>query len=112
MDHTLAALSALVQHREKPVLLIGSDDVVFAAPERVALDLVPGTRVSLFPMAKVRGASTGLKWPINDLTLAPNGRIGTSNVAEGPVTLTFEDPGCLIILPRAALEASLRALTG
>jgi len=112
LDHTLAVMSALVQHRDTPVVVLGGDDVIFAAPERISLALPTGTRVSLFPMTAVRGQSTGLKWPIDGLTLEPNGRIGTSNVAEGPVTLSFDAPGCLIILPRAALEPALHALTG
>lgn len=112
LDHTLAVMSTLVQYSAKPVIVLGRDDIFFAAPKHIDLDLEPGTRVSLFPMTVVTGTSTGLEWPIDNLTLQPNGRIGTSNVAIGPVTLTFDTPGCLIILPRAALVSALRALTG
>lgn len=112
LDHTLAALSALIQHRATPVIVLGDNDVVFAARDHLVLDLAPGTRVSIFPMSEVTGSSTGLAWPIDDLILAPNGRIGTSNVAEGPVTLRFAQTDCLIILPREALLTALHALTG
>ncbi|MEM7751994.1 MAG: thiamine diphosphokinase [Pseudomonadota bacterium] len=112
LDHTLAALSALAQHEGRPVIVFGEDDIVFAAPERLTLDLSAGTRVSLFPMAPIRGQSTGLKWPLEGLNLAPNGRIGTSNEATGPVTLKFDAPGCLVILPPEALPSALAALTG
>lgn len=112
LDHTLAALSVLAGHRGPPLLLLGQDDIVFAAPSRLTLEVEAGLRVSLFPMTQVTGRSTGLRWPIDGLTLDTVGRIGTSNESTGPVTLEFDAPGCLVILPRAALEASLRALTG
>lgn len=112
LDHTLATLSALVRFAEKPVIVLGDDDILFAAPARIALDIAAGTRVSLFPMAPIQGRSTGLKWPIDGLALASTGRIGTSNEATGPITLAFETPGCLVILPPEALPSVLSALTG
>lgn len=112
LDHTLANLSVLVQFDGPPVLVLGGADILFAAPPRLNLDVAPGTRVSLFPMVPVHGRSTGLKWRIDGLDLAPNGRVGTSNEATGPVTLDFDSPGCLVILPRAELPAALAALTG
>ncbi len=112
LDHTLAALSALVKHDGAPVIVLGEEDIVFASPKTVSLDLEIGSRVSLFPKARITGRSTGLKWPIDGLVLEPAGRIATSNEAMGPVTLDFDAPGCLVILPREALEAALRALTG
>lgn len=111
VDHTLAVMSALVQHRISPVLVVGGEDVIFAAPETLTLDLGEGTRLSLFPMSRIRGRSKGLRWPIDDLTLEPDGRIGTSNITTGPVTLEFDRTGCLVILPRAALAVALSALT-
>ncbi len=112
LDHTLAAFSTLVRQVGPPTLILGEDDVVFAAPSRLHMELEAGTRVSLFPMTKLTGRSTGLKWPIEGLSFDPLGRIGTSNEATGPVTLHFDAPGCLVIMPRAALAAVLAALTG
>lgn len=112
VDHGLAVWSVLARRIGPPTLVIGPEDVVFAAPKRVALDLAPGTRVSLFPMAPVSGRSTGLEWPIDGIDLSPMGRIGTSNRATGPVALSFDAPGCLVITPREALAAALAALTG
>ena len=54
----------------------------------------------------VTGRSAGLRWPIEGLHLAPDGRIGTSNEALGPVHLEFDAPGMLVILPRAALAVA------
>lgn len=112
LDHTMAALSVLARGLGPPTLMIGPEDVIFSAPARLALDLPPGTRLSLFPMAPVTGRSAGLEWPIDGLTLDPMGRIGTSNRVTGPVELAFDTPGCLVIIPRPGLAAALRALTG
>ena len=112
LDHTLATCTALVTHPGRPVIVLGTDDILFAAPDELTLNVAAETRVSLFPMAELTARSTGLMWPLDGLTLAPNGQIGTSNKAIGPITLSFDRPGCLIILPRAALETALAALTG
>ncbi|RMD46444.1 MAG: thiamine pyrophosphokinase, partial [Alphaproteobacteria bacterium] len=95
-----------------PVLLLDRSDVVFAAPPRLEIGAEPGMRVSLFPLAPVRGRSEGLRWPIDGLELAPGRRIGTSNEATARrVVVETEGPGLLVILPAAALEAALAALT-
>ena len=112
LDHGLAALSVLARRLGPPTFLIGPDDFAFAAPDALEIKLDPGTCVSLFPMAPVTGTSAGLKWPIDGLTLDPMGRTGTSNEATGQVQLRFNEPGCLIILPRAALPKAIQALTG
>lgn len=112
LDHTLAVFTALVQHAERRVVVVGAADLVFHAPARLALDLAPGTRLSLFPMAPVTGRSEGLRWPIAGLDFAPWGRIGTSNEATGPVRLEFDGPGMLVITPRAALAQVSAALMG
>lgn len=114
VDHQLACFNALVRHREQPCILLGKRDVVFAAPARIGLHLASGARVSLFPLAQVSGRSEGLRWPIDGLDFTPGGLIGTSNrVAEGhvgPVRLTFDRPGMLVILERSALRAAMAGL--
>lgn len=109
-DHELAAFNALVRYPQKRCVLIGAEDIVFAAPKRLRVAAKAGSRLSLFPMTPVCGESTGLKWPIDGLALAPDGRIGTSNIALGEVTLSFERPGALVIMPRAALVPAIEAL--
>ncbi|MFT6103787.1 MAG: thiamine pyrophosphokinase, partial [Paracoccaceae bacterium] len=54
--------------------------------------------------------STGLRWPISGLEFEPGGLIGTSNSANGPVGLEFDQPGMLVILPKAFLPCVLDAL--
>lgn len=108
LDHALAALTTLC-HDPRPVLLIGGEDVIFRAPRDLALELAPGTRVSIWPMAAVRGRSTGLHWPIDGIEMRPDGRVGTSNRATGPVRLALDGPA-LVLVPVAALDAALAGL--
>jgi len=112
LDHGLAAFNTLVARAERRCILIGPKDLAFAAPSTVDLNLRPGDVLSLFPMARVTGQSTGLEWPISGLEFAPDGRIGTSNRVVLPsVKLRFDVPGMLVILPRRRLDAAISALT-
>ncbi|WP_420568045.1 thiamine diphosphokinase [Thalassovita sp.] len=110
IDHMLACYSVLVQRHVLPCVLLSGAQIVFHAPPDLALDLAPGTLVSLFPMARVSGRSTGLKWPVDGLEMAPNGRVGTSNRATGPVRLQMDGPGMLVILPVETLPLVAKAL--
>lgn len=114
VDHQLANFNVLARRGEARCILIGKHDVVFAAPPEISLKLSPGSRVSLFPMSETTGRSRGLHWPIDDLTFAPDGVIGTSNRVgtdhAGPVELAFDRPGMLIMLPRTALSEAIAAL--
>ncbi len=111
LDHELAVYNALVRHAGRPAIVVGSDDICFHTPSELVLDLEAGTRVSLFPMAAVTGRSEGLRWPIEGLRFAPDGRVGTSNQSlVGMVRLEFDAPGMLVILPRAQLRPAIAAL--
>jgi thiamine pyrophosphokinase len=110
IDHQMAAFHALLRYRHMRCILLGSEDVVFLAPPKLALDLPSETRLSLFPMGPVAGHSEGLAWPIDGLNLAPDGKIGTSNWTIGPVRLKFSGAQMLVILPRRCLEPALFAL--
>ena len=111
LDHGLAAFSTLIARAERRCILIGPQDVAFAAPARIDLQVSPGDAVSLFPMARVTGHSEGLQWPIAGLRFAPDGMIGTSNRAVARrVVLKFDRRGMLVILPRRRLDAAIRAL--
>lgn len=112
LDHTLAALSALGRRPDATVVLWGPEDLAFLLPPRLTLELPAGSRLSLWPLGPVRVASRGLVWPTAGLELAPLGRIGTSNaVAEGPVALEPSGPALLAMVPVAALDAVLSALS-
>jgi thiamine pyrophosphokinase len=113
IDHHLAAMNALVKAADLPVVLLGGEDLCFLCPPELALDLPPGTRVSLFPMGPVRGRSEGLLWPVEGLAFDPTGRIGTSNAATGgPVRLGFDAPRMLVILPAGLLGPVVDRLRG
>ncbi|MCA8869803.1 MAG: thiamine diphosphokinase [Rhodobacteraceae bacterium] len=111
LDHSLAALRSIAAHGRFPVIALAGKDVVFLAPERLDLALPVDTRVSLFPLAPVKGQSTGLHWPIRGLDFSPLGRIGTSNrTSESRQTLSFDRPHMLVILPRHHLAEVVQAL--
>jgi thiamine pyrophosphokinase len=110
VDHELATLSVLVRRHATRCLLIGREDVIFAAPPVLDLEMAAGDRFSLFPLAQVTGRSEGLKWPIAGVPFAPNGRGGTSNQALGRVRLEMDGPGMLVMVPRARLAVALRAV--
>lgn len=110
LDHELAACLGLARHPDQPCLLLGAESVVCLVPPDLALDLAPGTPVSLIPLTRLRCQSDGLRWPLDALTLDPLGPPASSNEATGPVRLKPDAPALLLILPRAALDAALDAL--
>src|SRR6056297_1558951 len=110
LDHQLAAYNTLVRHPHRRCILLGSEELVFLAPPELSIDLPEGCEVSLFPLGAVEGLSEGLKYSIAGLNFAPDGRIGTSNHATGPVQLSLTAPKMLVILPEAMLEVAAHAL--
>ena len=111
-DHELAVMHVLVRRPERPCVVIGAETLVFLCPPELALDLPMGSVLSLFPMAAVGVVSRGLRWPTDGLVFAPDSRIGTSNEVAGPVMLCADAPAMLVILPREALKAVVRAFVG
>ncbi|WP_294612472.1 thiamine diphosphokinase [Roseovarius sp.] len=111
LDHQLAAYNTLVRHPWQRCILLGREELVFLAPPSITLDLDADCPVSLFPMGAVEGISDGLCYPIGGLNFAPDGRVGTSNTALGPVQLSLTAPKMLVILPQSALEEAARALS-
>jgi thiamine pyrophosphokinase len=108
LDHTLAALSAVLHFAgRRPILLVDAVDVALAQAGNVSLSLKAGERVSVHPLVPTGfRSSTGLLYPLDTLTLAPGGRIGTSNAAlGGPVGIVSADDVTpwLLILERSHL---------
>ncbi|MGR3504545.1 MAG: thiamine diphosphokinase [Paracoccaceae bacterium] len=110
LDHQLAVFNSLVRHHRQRCILIGKKELVMLAPPSLRLDLVPGAVVSLFPMGAVEAKSEGLQWPVGGLSFAPDGRVGTSNRATGPIWLAVTAPKMLLILPRDTLAPLTEAL--
>ncbi|MCE8513648.1 thiamine diphosphokinase [Ruegeria pomeroyi] len=108
VDHQLATFNAMVRHADRPCVLLGASEAVFHLPPRLELDLVPGDVVSLFPLVPVTARSEGLFWPLDGFVMAPDGQIGTSNRATGPVQIESDGPGLLAIVPRGALDGVIR----
>ncbi|MEM8842990.1 MAG: thiamine diphosphokinase [Pseudomonadota bacterium] len=111
IDHQLAVFNALVRHPDRNCIVVGPEDVIFAAPTSLMLDCPPAMRVSLFALREMRAMSTGLRWPIDEVRFAGDGELGTSNEAMGPVVLEVDGPGMLVLLPRSALDLVIDALT-
>ena len=109
-DHHMAACTALSRYVRQRCVLLGEDDLMFLCPPVLSLPVEPGCRVSLYPMGAVEGASDGLEWPISGINFAPDGRIGTSNRAVGPLNLSVTAPKMLVILPAETLVTVVRAL--
>ena len=108
-DHELAVMHVLVRLPERPCVVIGPESLVFVCPPDLSLDLPVGSVLSLFPMGRVGVVSQGLRWPTDGLVFAPDRKIGTSNEVTGPVVLCADAPSMLVILPREALAAVVRA---
>ncbi len=111
LDHELAVYNAMVRHPAQRCIVIGSQDIAFHAPRSLDLTLPEASRLSLFPMGRVQGRSTGLRWPIDGIPFAPDGRIGTSNEVSGRVRLSFDGDGMLVILPRSSLSEVMTRLS-
>ena len=109
-DHQMAASNALARHGQ-PVLLLGDHDAVFRVPEHIALELEPGTRISLFPVAQARVDSRGLRWPIIDAAMSATGLISQSNEARDGRVELWAMGGLLAFLPLHAAGAAITALT-
>lgn len=116
-DHTLAALDAVLRHaRDRPIILIDRHDLAVGLAGPFSFALQPGERVSIHPLGPVHFAgSTGLRYPLNDLVLAPGVRLGTSNAATaGPFSIVphpDQNPW-LLIVDRRHLMALIGVLLG
>lgn len=110
IDHELGSLAVLARYPDRRCILIGEETITVLCPPQISLDLAPETPVSLFPMAEVRCDSSGLRWDTTGLEFAPDGQIGTLNKATGPITIAPDRPKMVLILPRDALDVTVRAL--
>ncbi|MDB2407588.1 thiamine diphosphokinase [Jannaschia sp.] len=110
LDHTLACLTELARSRARCVLL-GEEDCVCILPPHLTLHLPVGSRVSLWPLGRACGRSTGLHWPVDGIEMAPASRVGTSNHSDAPdITLAFDGAPVALLLAADAIEALLEGL--
>ena len=107
LDHTLSALNAMLKFAPaRHLLLVDEVDVALAVTGPFGFDATRGERVSIYPLAEVSFTrSEQLLYPLDGLTLAPGGRLGTSNAGlGGRVEITpADDTPWLLILGRGRL---------
>ncbi|WP_338720919.1 thiamine diphosphokinase [Devosia sp. XK-2] len=107
LDHTLAALGALLEvapHRQ--VILVDETDVALAVSGSFAFDASAKERISIHPLVPIVFERTeGLFYPMNGLLLDPAGRLGTSNEGLGGRVeiVPKDDTPWLLILGRERL---------
>jgi thiamine pyrophosphokinase len=85
LDHTLAALSAVLEYAPtRKLLLVDEVDVALAVVGPIAFEALARERVSIHPLLPIRfHHSKGLFYPMDGLVLEPGGLIGTSNEGTG-----------------------------
>lgn len=102
LDHTLAALSAVLHYApQRHLLVVDEVDVALAVVGSFTFNAVAGERVSIHPLLPISFLrSAGLVYPLDGLTLEMGKRTGSSNAATGgAVTIvpTDETPWLLIM---------------
>ncbi|MEM9350044.1 MAG: thiamine diphosphokinase [Pseudomonadota bacterium] len=110
LDHQMAAFTALLQE-SRPVVLLSARELAFVAPLELSLQLPIGMPFSVFPLLPARLTTRGLKYPLTDAEVAPDGLISTSNeVAAESVEMISDRRAMLVTAPFEALEPVLSAL--
>ena len=116
LDHTLAALSAVLQFAaQRKLVVVDEVDVALAVvgPIRFAAD--KGERISIHPLLPISFVrSRGLYYPVDGLTLEPGGLLGSSNEGTGGLVeiVPVDDTPWLLILGKARLWDLVAAATG
>jgi thiamine pyrophosphokinase len=112
-DHSLAALDALARlPHDRPVLLVGGDDVLLRLCGDFEITLPLASRFSVWPLGTQHFLrSRGLEWPLDDVTMAFGKRTGTSNRVNGaPVSIgAGVGDGYVVMVPFTAFDAMLDA---
>ena len=113
LDHSLAALDALARlPHDRPVLLVGGDDVLLCLRGDFEMTLPLASRFSVWPLGVQHFLNSyGLEWPLDDVTMAIGKRTGTSNRVNGtPVSIAAGvGDGYVVMAPFTAFDAMLDA---
>ena len=113
LDHSLAALDALARlPHDRPVLLVGGDDVLLCLRGDFEMTLPLASRFSVWPLGVQHFLhSHGLEWPLDDVTMEFGKRTGTSNRVNGtPISITAGvGDGYVAMAPFTAFDAMLDA---
>ena len=112
-DHSLAALDALSRlPHDRPVLLVGGDDVLLRLRGDFEMILPLASRFSVWPLGTQHFLrSHGLEWPLDDVTMVFSKRTGTSNRVNGaPVSIAAgAGDGYVVMAPFNAFDVMLGA---
>lgn len=113
LDHSLAVLDTLarLQH-QKPIFLLGANDVVLGLRGDFKATVNAGTRLSVWPLGRQHFIrSTGLEWALDNLTMEIGQCTGTSNKANANKIsiLAGSGDGYLVIAPLAEFPNMLNA---
>lgn len=107
LDHTLAAISAVLQYAPtRRLMLVDEVDVALAVVGPISFVAAKDERVSIHPLLPIRfKSSEGLYYPMHDLLLEPGGLLGTSNQGTGGTVeiVPADDTPWLLILNKARL---------
>ncbi len=111
LDHQLAAMTVLLGE-ERPVILVSERECAFVAPAQMQLELPPSSPIGFYPLRQARLTTRGVRYPLKNAKVAPDGLISTSNHVEaGQVEVFTDRHAVLVTLPLGALEAVLVALS-
>lgn len=116
LDHTLAALESAARYAGwRNVIFVDIEDIAIVCSGAVDLPLGLGARISIHPLGSVDFLwSTGLKYPLDGLTLAPGVRTGTSNLSVADLvsirTVDADQAPYLVMLGKAHLAKVLAHL--
>ncbi|WP_229802246.1 thiamine diphosphokinase [Paramylibacter ulvae] len=114
MDHHLAAFNTVAKNPDQSIFLIEKNEFAFLWGEEfgeLCLNLGIESPIGIFPTTRALGESRGLRWNIDGLELAPDGRIATSNETDADqVVINITSGKVLIILPIGQLSNVLNQL--
>jgi thiamine pyrophosphokinase len=93
-DHVLGhfGLALRLAAKEHRVLMTSGDEEAYPfVAGKHAIDLPPGSRLSLIPFADLTALDlTGVKWPLKQRDVTLGSSLTLSNVATGPVEISLE----------------------
>ncbi len=81
LAHTLSAIDIIGRYTcNRHIILIDEKDLAFGACGEFSLAIGVGQNLSIHPFCEIEfEGSKGLKYPLDEITLAPNIKTGTSN---------------------------------
>lgn len=117
LDHTLAALECAGRYADsRRIIFVDSHDLALVCRDHFEFTLDARDRLSIHPLGRVTFLdSSGLKYPLDGLVLAPGERSGTSNrVSDGRISIRVAEGAqapFLVMMAKRYLEPLLASLS-